>query len=387
MEHTKYRGAARHEHTTGSVPISILDTEEPCQKPSRETGASNKPMAYLKLVWLAGFFISVPFGPSHTAQDLRVKVLMQAPVQSSNPIEVSRGTALDVPFPLPLIPPSDGMLNTLKVSAALPLEPGDLVQPARPSEKQHSPTVTNGALDSWKQFAVSYDADPTKPWIAIVIDDVGVNHRGAKMAVEMPAPLTLAFMTYADNLEELSQQALGRGHELLLHFPMEPDDLKRNDPGPNALMVGLSETELDRRLEWGLNRFKGFVGLNNHMGSRFTRNRVGMRRVALALRKRGLIFLDSMTTGSSVAAAEARRVGLTVLERDIFLDHIPTSEEVRRQLALLEQRAKAKGFAIGIGHPQTFTLDVIRAWLPIARARGFDIVPISVIARRLEGVG
>lgn len=387
MADTRYRGAARGEPTTECMKAESKDPRTLSRK--KDGGLFLSRLGLLtQLVGISAILVALPLGQSYPAQDIRVPVRMEMPTLQSERKDALQEAALTVPIPLPHTTPSQGSPDLLKLTAISPSSTNEKlfefgIQPV----PQQISSISIEAADSWKQYAINYEADPTKPWIAIVIDDVGVNKRGAEMAVRMPAPLTLAFMTYADNLASMTKEALGRGHELLLHFPMEPDDLKHNDPGRNALMVGLSDAELDRRLEWGLGRFDGFVGLNNHMGSRFTRNRAGMHRVVLALRKRGLLFLDSVTTGSSIAAAEARRAGLTVLERDIFLDHIPTSEEVARQLALLEQRAKAKGFAIGIGHPQEFTLDVIRAWLPLARSRGFDIVPISVVAKRLESVG
>ena len=38
------------------------------------------------------------------------------------------------------------------------------------------------------------------------------------------------------------------------------------------------------------------------------------------------------------------------------------------------------GRAIAIGHPYDETLEVLRRWLPDARKRGFEFVPISTIA-------
>ncbi len=46
-------------------------------------------------------------------------------------------------------------------------------------------------------------------------------------------------------------------------------------PGPNALTVDLPEEEIRRRLGWALDAFEGYVGINNHMGSRFTSERPG----------------------------------------------------------------------------------------------------------------
>src|SRR3546814_4453989 len=101
-------------------------------------------------------------------------------------------------------------------------------------------------------------------------------------------------MTYANELAAQSQAARAAGHELMLHMPMEPLDLPRNDPGPNALLMKLDSAEIQRRLDWDLARFDGYVGVNNHMGSRFTRDKDRMAEVMAALRKRQVFWLDSL---------------------------------------------------------------------------------------------
>ncbi|MDH3594831.1 MAG: divergent polysaccharide deacetylase family protein [Rhodospirillales bacterium] len=234
----------------------------------------------------------------------------------------------------------------------------------------------------WRRNAVEILDPGGRPMIAVVIDDLGVNPVNARRAVELPGPLTLSFMTYAEGLGPLTAKARAAGHELMLHVPMEPRDPSW-DPGPNVLSSGLGEGELQRRLEWGLGRFEGYVGINNHMGSRFTGSLLGMAQVMAELRARGLLFIDSMTSGASLGIGLARRMGVAHASRDIFLDNEPEDPEaIRRQLAKLERIARRRGAAIAIGHPHDATLEVLARWLPELEVRGFALVPISAIVRR-----
>jgi polysaccharide deacetylase 2 family uncharacterized protein YibQ len=232
------------------------------------------------------------------------------------------------------------------------------------------------------RFAVP--ADPgDRPMIAIVLDDLGVNQAGTRRAIGLPSPLTLSFMTYANDLPRLTANARAAGHELMLHVPMEPSG-SRNDPGPKALTIGLSEADIQERLRWGLTRFEGFVGVNNHMGSRFTTDTASMNVVLRELKGRGLLFLDSMTNPASVGPRLAAAAGVPHAARDVFLDHEQSREAVRGALAATEQRARARGHAIAIGHPHEETLDVLAAWIPTVRDRGFALVPVSTIVRRTQ---
>lgn len=219
---------------------------------------------------------------------------------------------------------------------------------------------------------------PDRPMIAIVLDDVGVNKRGAELAIELPGAITLAFMTYAPDVKTMAAEANRRGHELMLHVPMEP--LGSADPGPKALLTGLSDEEILARLEWGMSQFDGYIGINNHMGSKFTGWRRGMEVVLSRIERTDYFFMDSRTSPRSVAASVAASMGVPVLRRDVFIDNdYKNTLEILKQLKQAERIAIKNGHAIAIGHPHKSTVEVLHKWIKEAEDRGFDIVPISRI--------
>ena len=212
------------------------------------------------------------------------------------------------------------------------------------------------------------------PAIAIVIDDVGLDLRGSRQAIALPAAVTLSYMPYATRLREQTREAQVQGHELLLHMPMEP--MGHDDPGPDALLVGLPPAELQQRFTTALASFTGFDGVNNHMGSKFTADADGMALVMGELQPRHLFFLDSRTSAQSVGLTTAQRFGVPTIARDVFLDDDMTAAAVRRQLEQTEKLASRKGYAVAIGHPHPATLQALADWLPQAQARGFVFVPL-----------
>jgi hypothetical protein len=219
--------------------------------------------------------------------------------------------------------------------------------------------------------------------IAMVIDDMGVDQRRSAEMVRLPGPVTLSYLPYGRDLPRQTADARAAGHELLVHVSMEPLDPKIKT-GPNALTVDLGEDEIRRRLDWALDVFGGYVGINNHMGSRFTSERPGMDVVMDELRARGLLFLDSRTVQHSVGAAVASAHGVPHAGRHFFLDNELSIAEVNRQLAETERVARQTGFAVAIGHPHDVTIAALRAWLPTLEERGFVLVPISAIVEHLE---
>jgi len=240
------------------------------------------------------------------------------------------------------------------------------------------------AQPAWLANAVEPQRLGMGPMIAIVIDDAGVVQPRTRRASELPAPITIAFIPYSDNLERQARYARSRGHELLLHIPMEPGGGDA-DPGYNALLTSLSQDEIMRRFRWALDRFDGYVGVNNHMGSKFMARSDLVRPVLEETNARGLLFLDSRTDHRTVGTGLARDMGMPHATRNVFLDNDLDAAKIRAQLAELERVARRRGQAIAIGHPHDVTVDVLAEWIPEARRKGFVLVPVSTIVKKEYG--
>lgn len=269
-----------------------------------------------------------------------------------------------------------------------------LPKPAQPDTNPAAPTLpdpiegrpqTADGQQPWLAYAAPMPEGPAdRPLIAIVIDDMGIDQPRSRRALALPGPITFAFLPYGYHLKDLSGQARAMGGEVLVHMPMEPSNASV-DPGPNALTVGLSAQEIQERLRWGLAQLSGYVGFNNHMGSRFTAWAPGMETVLDEAKARGLLFLDSVTTGQSKAGALASSRGLPFATRDVFLDDDQAPAAIARQLARLEEVARKRGHAIAIGHPHDATIAALAAWLPGIRDKGFRLGTVSAVIRLTRG--
>lgn len=248
---------------------------------------------------------------------------------------------------------------------------------ATESPPEETPSVETAAAPEPANIPASARRPDGPAQIAIVIDDLGLRQDETRWATNLPGPLTQAFLPYGQSLAAHASRARGNGHEVILHLPMDPGG--RADPGPRALRLGLDAAELEQRLGWNLAQVPGIVGVNNHMGSALTENAAAMELVLTRLKAEGHYFLDSRTTAKSAARALADRLGVPYAERDVFLDNDTSPQAIARQLAEAEQTASRYGTAIAIGHPHRQTLKALESWVPSARERGFNIVPVSTI--------
>lgn len=264
------------------------------------------------------------------------------------------------------------------------LTPGPDLKPGAPP-RAGDPRIGDGPTATWRLNAVPFADKPGLKLVAIIIDDAGVDRARTARALRLAGPLTISFLPYAGDVQRQAEEARRRGHELMVHLPMEPLSAQEN-PGPDALTTRLPRPELMRRLAANLQRFDGYVGVNNHMGSRMTADANALLPVLEELREQGLLFVDSRTTKDTVAGLIAGHLGLASASRDVFIDHEDRSESVAARLADIERIARRMGQAVAIGHPHDRTLDALERWLPGLAERGFTLAPVSaVVLRRQEG--
>lgn len=217
---------------------------------------------------------------------------------------------------------------------------------------------------------------------AIIMDDLGRDLETARDLLAIDLQVTFAILpgeAYAAKVATLAHQS---GREVMIHIPMEPQSYPATNPGDDALLIGQSPEEIRRRFQGFVERVPYAVGGNNHMGSRFTEYREGMEVVLAAMKETGLFFVDSRTTGHSLAFAEARRAGVPAAARDLFLDNEQDVEQISLEIRKLAVLAARRGQAVGICHPYAQTLEALRREAPYLKQQGIEIVPVSQLLVR-----
>jgi len=214
-----------------------------------------------------------------------------------------------------------------------------------------------------------------KPLVAIVIDDMGNRQNTGKALLALDLPLSFSFLPSTPFSEELQQEAQARGRDILLHLPLEPMDPKWN-PGPGTLTTAMDPETMKAIFREDLQAVPKAIGVNNHMGSRFTSNPQAMRTLLAMVQARNLFFLDSVTAANSVAYDLARDMGVKAERRTVFLDNDQNPDKIMAQLDLLVRLAGEHGQAVGIGHPYPATVEALRRYQTQLRTRT-EMVGIS----------
>lgn len=218
--------------------------------------------------------------------------------------------------------------------------------------------------------------------VSLVIDDLGRSLEDVGRLEALGVPVTYAVLPFEEHTAAVVSGLRRARKEMLLHLPMEPKN-GAEDPGPGALLLGMSDGELQEKTLAALAAVPGAVGVNNHMGSRLSEDERSMDAVLGVLAgRRNLFFLDSRTSAASVGYKTAIRQGIPAAQRQVFLDGDPSPDAIRTQFQRLLDLARTQGAAIAIGHPHPETLDVLAEEVPRARALGYEFVPVSYLLDR-----
>lgn len=264
----------------------------------------------------------------------------------------------------------DQAVREVKRATAVP--PPTQAQPAPPPE-------TTTAAPAPKKPKRQRPPGQHRGDIVLIIDDLGFDGQPLERLMALDPNLNCSILPNGTRASEFATRLHERGFEVLCHLPMQPRG--RETPGRNAILTSMTDDEIARLTRENIEEVPHARGVNNHMGSLATSDRRVMTSVLGALPE-GMYFIDSRTTGRSVAADVAREMNVRTATRHVFLDDPPASEKsVSRQLAVLAEAAEERGVAIGIGHPHAVTLRVLARELPALKARGFRLVRASEVVR------
>ena len=198
--------------------------------------------------------------------------------------------------------------------------------------------------------------------LAFIIDDAGQSVARLKPYTELPFPLTIAVLPGLVYTADCSDLVRRSGKELMLHQPMQAENLAVN-PGPCSIQPVMTVEETQSLIRANLAQLgEGVKGLNNHEGSLITENEVLIGAVLDVAREDGLYFVDSRTTMNTQAPAAAAARNMVILSRDVFLDNVTEREEILVQLLHGLALANKHGTAIMIGHVDK-SVDVLPALL------------------------
>ena len=191
-----------------------------------------------------------------------------------------------------------------------------------------------------------------RPMLAIIFDDVSFAH-DVRNIKALNLPVTMSFLPPSKRHPDSAKLAYEEPF-YMVHFPLEAMNFSAEEP--DTLHVGDSEERMEERVRQIKALFPKAQFVNNHTGSRFTADKASMEKLIYALDREGMTFVDSRTTSETAVPALMKSLHRPYISRDVFLDHDPDVEEVKKEVRRAVKIAKKYGYAVAIGHPHKKTL-------------------------------
>jgi polysaccharide deacetylase 2 family uncharacterized protein YibQ len=293
------------------------------------------------------------------------------------------------------IPVTESLKSVISISAPennIPSVPAQETVPVLPASVSPSsvsadparknPASSNTAPSAVSIVPVTSTQRPTQNTgtIVFVIDDAGNNLHELDPFLRIPGPLTIAVLPGLPYSAEAARRIRAAGKEVILHQPMEA--IGAQNPGPGAIYSGMGEEEIRSILTRNIAEIGPVAGINNHQGSKISMDREIVEIILTFCSERGLFFLDSRTTAETVIPSLARRLGMKIAERDVFLDNEQDRDSMLRYISSGLTRAQRNGSAVMIGHVWSPALAPLLAeQYPVLTIQGYTLKTVSDIIK------
>lgn len=214
----------------------------------------------------------------------------------------------------------------------------EVVKPTKPVEKKIEKVVVQ------------------KPKLAIIIDDVTTSSQ-IKHIKNIGYNVNIAFLP--PNKRHPNSAKIAKSLDYyMVHLPLQASNNRFDEA--KTLHINDSVDKIEKRIQEISQIYPNSKFMNNHTGSKFTANKEAMERLFSVLKKYDYTFIDSRTTAKSYAKHAAKKYGVKLYSRNIFLDNNKDHKYIQKQLKKAVRIAKKTGLAIAIGHPYKSTFHTLK---------------------------
>ena len=220
-------------------------------------------------------------------------------------------------------------------------------------------------------------AAASRPRLALVIDDFGYNYGMAERIAQLRLRATWAIIPGTPHGHKIAEYAVRQGQPFLLHVPMQA--MGDPDGGRNYVIgIDVPEKKMAEYLASLQKDFPHAIGINNHRGSKATSDAPTMRRFMKALSATRWGFLDSRTSGRTVAEKTARNYHIPTAQNKVFIDGTTDLPTMKARFNAALHLARKYGNAVAICHAREKTLPFL-AYLSTLDLNPVELVTVDEI--------
>lgn len=218
-----------------------------------------------------------------------------------------------------------------------------------------------------------------KPAIILILKNLGLNINNSKAAINLPAKVNLGFSPYVKSLAQLQQLAKDKGHETLLHLPLELGSPILNNAGPYALSETIPTNQNRKRLDKIIALLGESQFIYTDENEIFTQDIENIKFLINELKKSNKFLLYGNGADNAKFNDYANIANHPVVTDDIIIDNNLSPESILNQLNNIEELAQNRGVVVASANIYPKTIEILSKWIATLESKNIDLLPISKI--------
>jgi len=233
----------------------------------------------------------------------------------------------------------------------------------------------------WRRFARPFAAPEGRPLLGLLITGLGTDRGVTAAAIAgLPPDVSLSFNPYAADLADWIAAARAFGHEAMVDLPLQSKT--KRDLGAFGLLVGLSDGEVQRRMDALTSAAPGTFGLAGDGGDALLLDDTATAGVLREIARLGLAFIDTSGEPMSQTMPSAKQTSLAATRSAVALDERPSRAAIAEQLAVAANLAQEQGRALAVAKASPLVITTLADWLRRQGDQGPVSAPASALLQR-----
>ena len=224
-----------------------------------------------------------------------------------------------------------------------------------------------------------------EPVVSILFTGMGLSYTTTQASLAtLPKIVALGFSPYGSSSNYWGEIAEQKGHDVLLHIPMEEIDesIEGDAQGPLSLTTKQTVRENEEKFKSLLGSMDKLHGVYFLGDSKYQLSKDHVQSSAIMIRKKNLMIACEHEPFAALSNF-ADATGIPVVVSQFWLDNTLTESAIRYQLNSIEQAAKKKGPIMVLAHPYPLTIKLVNEWIN-KEGNNVEIIPLTSLIQRIK---
>ncbi|ABP65984.1 protein of unknown function DUF610, YibQ [Caldicellulosiruptor saccharolyticus DSM 8903] len=228
----------------------------------------------------------------------------------------------------------------------------------------------------------------SQAYVALIFEDAGMDEQEIQKLLEINLPFDVAIIPFLPFSNKIALMCSKNNKEVLMHLSMEPEDQNTVWLTPRSIMNNTPDDEVEKVFKDAMLNLPHSKGFSIHLGTLVCTNEKIVSHLVNLAKANNMIIVDSTSSPRSLFPKIGKQKGIDVIPHDVILDSKNELKPIQDKFKLLFNKAKKKGFAVGIGHlgqeGGLTTIEAFKEVLKDAQRENIKFVFVSDIAKLIK---